>query len=126
MEDLTEKISGILNNPEMMNTIKSLSGLLDSSDEKVTQDNKCEKNDRDEETSNNNSLSLPSFSPEMMQMVLKLMPVLSSVKKDDKYTHFLKALRPLLSETKRKKLDNSAQLLQVMRILPILRNQGIL
>ena len=125
MEDLTEKISGILNNPEMMNTIKSLSGLLDSSDEKSTQDNKCEKNDS-EETSNNNSLSLPSFSPEMMQMVLKLMPVLSSVKKDDKYTHFLKALRPLLSEAKRKKLDNSAQLLQVMRILPILRSQGIL
>lgn len=126
MEDLTEKISGILNNPEMMNTIKSLSGLLDSSDEKTTQENNCEKNDRDEETSNNNSLSLPSFSPEMMQMVLKLMPVLSSVKKDDKYTYFLKALRPLLSEAKRKKLDNSAQLLQVMRILPILRNQGIL
>lgn len=126
MEDLTEKISGILNNPEMMNTIKSLSGLLDSSDEKTTQENNCEKNGKDEETSNNNSLSLPSFSPEMMQMVLKLMPVLSSVKKDDKYTYFLKALRPLLSEAKRKKLDNSAQLLQVMRILPILRNQGIL
>lgn len=124
MEDLTEKITDILSDPEMMNTIKNLSGLLDSSGEKKSQDEKCES--KDNESGNDTSLSLPSFSPEMMQMVLKLMPVLSSVKKEDKYTRFLKALRPLLSEQKRKRLDNSSQLLQIMRILPILRNQGIL
>ena len=89
-------------------------------------ENAAIEDEKNEESSNNNLLPLPSFSPEMMQMVLKLMPVLSSVKKDDKYTQFIKALRPLLSESKRKKLDSSAQLLQVIRILPILRSQGIL
>ena len=61
-----------------------------------------------------------------MQMMLKVMPILSSMKQEDKYTNFLRALRPLLSEARRKKLDSSSQILQIIKILPLLKNQGIL
>lgn len=121
MEDLTGKITELLSDPETMNKIKNLSGLLSPS---ISND----ENSDDPNTSDdiNSDASGFSFSPEMMQMILKLMPVLSSIKKEDKYTRFLAALRPLLSESKRKKLDSSSQILQLMRILPILKSQGIL
>lgn len=123
MEDLTEKITSILSDPEMMNTIKGISGLLDSSGEKTSQHVECETNK--ENTGSENSLSVPSFSPDIMQIMLKLMPALSSLKKDDKYTNFLKALRPLLPEQQRKMIDMSTQLLQIVRILPFLKESGM-
>ncbi len=119
MEDLTEKIAEILSNPEMMNTIKNISGLLGSPSENESCD--------DKESPPESEESSFSFPPEMMQMILKLMPILSSLNnEDDKYTRFLEALRPLLSEKKRKKLDESSKIFKIIRILPILKNQGIL
>ncbi len=124
MEDLTGKIAEILSDPETMNTIKGLTGLLDSSERKKTDE---ESGENKEETENDeNSTSGFSFSPELMQMMLKIVPLLSSMNKEDKYTRFLDALRPLLSEKKRKKLDTSSKLLQLVRILPILKGSGIL
>ena len=121
MEDLTGKITELLSDPETLNKIKSLSGLLGSSnsDDENSQEEGSESGEKEEGTGF-------SFSPEMMQMILKLMPILSSIKKEDKYTRFLAALRPLLSESKQKKLDGSTKILQIIRILPILKSQGIL
>jgi len=124
MEDLTGKIADILSDPETMNTIKGLTGLLDSSERKNPDE---ESGESKEETENNESnTSGFSFSPELMQTMLKIVPLLSSMNKEDKYTRFLDALRPLLSEKKRKKLDTSSKLLQLVRILPILKGSGIL
>ena len=121
MEDLTEKITDILGDPEMMSTIKNISGLLGSSEK---EDN--EKENESSGASGSDDSSGFSFSPEMMQMVLKLMPILASIKKEDKYTKFLEALKPLLSEKRRKKLDGSSQILKIIRIVPMLKDQGIL
>ncbi len=124
MEDLTGKIADILSDPEMMNTIKGLSGLLGSSESEHSDESDCseEKKDSDDSTSTEES----PFPFELMQMMLKVMPILSSMKQEDKYTNFLRALRPLLSEARRKKLDSSSQILQIIKILPLLKNQGIL
>ncbi len=124
MEDLTEKITDMLSDPETMNTLKSISGLLGSSNNEKNYDTD-EKNENPEQADKEENSGF-SFSPEMMQIVLKVIPILSSIKKDDKYTKFLEALRPLLSEEKRKKLDSSSQILKIVRILPLLKNQGIL
>lgn len=122
MEDLTEKITSALSDPEFMNTLKSFSGMLSPS-------NKTEnsENENQNDTSNNSDgFGGFSFSPDMMQMFLKLMPILSSIQQDDKYTKFIYALKPLLSEEKQKKLDNSSQILKLAQILPILKTQGLL
>lgn len=124
MEDLTGKIADILSDPEMMNTIKGLSGLLGSSESENSDGSDCSE---DKTSTEDQPIKEESPFPfEIMQMMLKVMPILSSMKKEDKYTNFLSALRPLLSESKRKKLDNSSQILQLIKILPLLKNQGIL
>lgn len=118
MEDLAGKISELLGNPEIMNTIKGLSGLKNSSESLDSEENTCPNSD-------SNSEEDFEFPAEMMQAVLKLAPLLSSMKKEDKYTNFLKALRPMLSEPRQKKLDSSSQILQIIKILPLLKNQGL-
>lgn len=118
MEDLAGKISDLLSNPEIMSTIKGLSGLNNSSESSGSEENPFSNSEENTEEGF-------EFPAEMMQTVLKLMPLLSSVKKEDKYTNFLKALRPLLSEPRRKKLDSSSSILQIIKILPLLKNQGL-
>lgn len=124
MENLTGKIAEILSDPEMMNTLKGLSGLLGSSESENSDESDCS-----EEKKSSENLTLNEESPfpfEVMQVMLKVIPILSSINKEDKYTNFLNALRPLLSESRRKKLDSSSQILQLVKILPLLKNQGIL
>lgn len=122
MEDLTGKISDILSDPKMMNTIKGFTGLLDSSENKTS--------DKDNSESSNENpdddFSGFSLSPELIQMILKIMPILSSIKKEDKYTRFLDALCPLLSEAKQEKLKGASKILQIIRLLPLLKETGLL
>ncbi len=118
MEDLAGKITELLGNPEIMNMVKGLSGLKDSSEPEYSEENHSPNlNEISEEDS--------EFPFEMMQTILKFAPLLSSLKKDDKYSRFLCALRPLLSEPRQKKLDNSSQILKIIQILPILKDQGL-
>ncbi len=117
MEDLAGKINEILGNPEIMNQIKNFSGLM--------------RNSKNESSSNKNSQeetnSQPDFQipDDMLETFLKLAPILSSIKSEDKYTRFLRALKPLLSEEKQQKIDSSFRVLQIIRILPLLKNNGL-
>ena len=40
-------------------------------------------------------------------------------------TRLLRALRPMLSERRRQKLDQALKLLQFMRVLPLLKSSGL-
>ena len=62
----------------------------------------------------------------MLQTVMKLAPLLSSLNQEDDSTRFLHALRPMLSNERQTKLDQASKILQLMRMLPLLRSQGIL
>lgn len=63
--------------------------------------------------------------PGMLQTVMKLAPLLSSFRQEDDNTRLLHALRPLLKEPRRKKLDEAIRMMQMMRMIPLLKNQGI-
>ena len=63
---------------------------------------------------------------DMLQTVMKLAPLLSSLNQEDDSTRFLHALRPMLSNERQTKLDQASKILQLMRMLPLLRSQGIL
>ena len=62
----------------------------------------------------------------MVSALLRAAPLLSTVKKEDDATRFLAALRPLLSEPRQKKLDEAGRILRLLRILPLLRDSGLL
>ena len=60
-----------------------------------------------------------------LSALLGMAPLLSSLGKDDRDTVLLKALRPYLHGEREKKLDDSVKLMQLLKLLPILREGGI-
>lgn len=69
--------------------------------------------------------AISSITPEMLQAVGKIAPLLSSVNREDDSTRLLHALRPLLSHSRQKKLDEAVKILQMMRLLPLLKDSGL-
>jgi len=120
MEDLTEKLSSLLGDPEIMDKIQNLSGLFGSSENDKSTENENKTSEQTKDKSDDFG-----FSPDMLGTLFKIMPLISSLGKDDKYTKFLKSLKPLLSEERQKKLGDSAKILKLMRILPLIKDQGL-
>ncbi|MCR5636310.1 MAG: hypothetical protein K6F76_03910 [Clostridiales bacterium] len=109
MEDISKKISEILSDPEAMEQIKGLAGMLG--------------NDQSEQQSDNEGISDFSGMPdgaEMLTMAMKIMPLLKQIKEEDNTTMFLKNLRPLLSSERQIKLDEALKIQQLMKLVPLL------
>lgn len=119
MDDLTGKINEILGNPEIMNQIKNFSGLIGS---KSKNNQNPTENSQKEEEKQQPDFQIPD---DMLETFLKLAPIISSMKSEDKHTRFLKALKPLLSKEKQKKIESSFSILQIIKILPLLKNKGL-
>jgi hypothetical protein len=119
MNNLNEAFESILGNPEMFEKVKKLASLFGNELDEKQENNNNEQND-------NPSEDAEGFSPETMQMFMKVVPLLSSTQKDDKNIKLLKALKPLLSVKKQAKVDESIKIMRIMKILPLLKNQEIL
>lgn len=65
-------------------------------------------------------------STEMIASIARIMPLLQQVQTDDDTSRLLQALRPLLSESRRARLDQSMKLLKFMRLMPLLKGSGFL
>ncbi len=57
--------------------------------------------------------------------LLQLAPLMSQFGKDDQNTVLLKALRPYLHGDREKRLDESVKLMQLLKLLPLLRERGL-
>ncbi len=121
MEDLAGKIADLLNDPNIMKKVQSLSGLLGDNLEKKTD----EESDKKENTSEKTESVFSGLSPEMIKNIMKLAPLIASINTKDKYTDLLCALRPLLGPPRQKKLDEASKFLKLLKFLPILKEQGI-
>lgn len=66
------------------------------------------------------------ISPEALQMITKLMPMLSSIQQEDSSTQLLTSLRPFLGKERQGKLDQAKKMLQLMKMLPLIKNTGLL
>ncbi len=60
------------------------------------------------------------------EMLLKILDIVSGINGNDANTALLTALRPLLKAENRPKLDRAARLMKLMRIIPLLRDAGLL
>ena len=69
--------------------------------------------------------SEPIFSDGTLDAILKLMPILASINQEDEKTRLLNALRPFLKEERRKKLDEAIKMMQLFKLLPLIKSQGI-
>lgn len=64
----------------------------------------------------------PLFNPAMIGNLSKLSQALSG---DDDRTAFIKALKPMLNESRQQKADEAIKILKLVQLLPLLRESGL-
>lgn len=109
MDDISEKLATILNDPDSMNRVRQMAESI-LGGEKA--ENKNEEND----------LGITAGD---MQTIMSLVSRFNSSKDDDR-TRLLMALKPHLSEPKREKVDTAVKILKMIELLPLLRESGFL
>ncbi len=73
------------------------------------------------QNSNGNSFGFPD-----MNMLSSLAPVLQAVNSKDERVEFINALRPLLSDDRRKKADEAVKIVRLLSLLPLLKERGLM
>lgn len=121
MDALSSQLSQILSDPQSLARLSQMAGSLGLGG------NSPPEPEPPPEASPPGGMGLSSaLAPEMMGTVMKLAPLLGEINREDDSTRLLRALRPLLGEARQKKLDEALRLLQVIRLLPLLRESGLL
>lgn len=126
MDDLSGKISELLSDPDTMEQIMNLTGML-SGGSNVNDGKSVSKEpalpppkpEQKEES------SLPALSPDTMQTVMRIMPLLGKMNQEDDTSRLLKSLRPFLGESRRNKLDEATKILQLLKILPVIKQLNL-
>lgn len=133
MDDLAEKLSGILNDPESMAQVKSMAESLFSGNS--GSGNAAESNPLANilggNNSGNNALSSllgGNNSAEGAPDVAAIMRVVNLLKsqRDDNRSCLLMALKPHLSTERQSRVDKAVKILKLVSLMPILREQGLL
>ncbi len=124
MEQMTDRLNAILQDPDAMAKIQSLAssmfgGGTDASSSSAPPIPAMPAAP---------AVSPPSdgFSPELLTMMTRLTPMLQNMRRETPDTRLLQALRPLLSPPRQKRLDDAMKLMQMMSLLPLLRSSGLL
>ena len=113
MDDLASKLTEFMSNSGNLESLKGLSGLFEKKDQLTGEVPKPPVQEQS------------PFGTDMMQKAMKIIPLLSSTNKEDESTRFLLALKPLLSEKRRKRIDESIKMLHVIRLMPLLKSQEL-
>ena len=116
MNDIENKISEILSNPESMSEIMNIAKSLGFSQDET----------KDHVKKNSKEPPPDNLQEDMLSAAAKLAPLLSEAKKEDDSTRLLKALKPLLSKPRQDKVDSAIKIIGLLRLLPILKESGAL
>lgn len=109
MDELSQKLAEILNDPESMNRVREMAeDILGNKPEPDPQE------DLSNFLSNSDLINV-------MNLVSKL-----NTNSGDSRTTLLSALKPHLSEPKRDKVDTAIKILRLLELLPILKESGVL
>lgn len=108
--------------PEDMESIKSLaSEFLGSSSESKPTEEKLKPPTDLPDLSKLSGIGMPDLS-----QLSAILPILQTFNKPDNRVEFINALKPLLSEARRRKADEAMNLLRLMSVIPMLRERGML
>lgn len=109
MDELSQKLAEILNNPESMNRVREMA-------EDILGDKK-----EPEPTPDINNILGDNDLIKVMNLVSKL-----NAQADDSRTLLLSSLKPHLSEPKREKVDTAIKILRLLELLPLIKESGVL
>lgn len=112
-DELSKKLDNLLSSPDGMEKIQSMMSALGISPEVLN-------------APPLEAEPAPTAMPAMTELdgLLKLMPLLSQMGKDDQNTTLLKALRPYLHGDREKRLNDSVRMMQLIKFLPFLQKGG--
>lgn len=122
MDAMANKINEILQDPESVAQLRSLASMLGGgasasppgSDAPAAPPSAAP------------PASFDGIPPDMLQNMMKLVPILRDMRRETPDTGLLRALRPLLSVPRQKKVDDAIRIMQLLNILPELKQTGIL
>ena len=118
MDDLTEKLTSLLQNPKGMEQIKNIAQSF------LQQNTPAQPAPVPSAPASAGGGGL-DISPDMLQTVAKLSSVFKTQNTEDDNIRFLLALKPLLSEERRTRTDTAMKLMKMMKLLPALTESGI-
>ena len=123
MDDISAAIRSVLNDPQSMAQIQ---GILQSLGADGAPPAPPPAPVQNTGSAANPLGSLMQNDNPMMAMLMRAAPLLTAANQEDDATRLLAALRPLLGEARRKKLDEASRILKLLHLLPLLRESGIL
>lgn len=136
MDDIAGTINELLQNPAIASLLGQLGGpgfpQQQGDETEQVQTPEQENAGGPQSSPNGSSEGFPDFfsgmglDPELLQTIMRILPLLSQFKQEDENTRFLNALRPMLGAPRQKKLDDSVKLMHLMKMLPVLKDQGVL
>ncbi len=115
MDDISERLAEILNDPESLNRVRAMAeGILG------------EQNQKSEESAPNigSVLSGGGLDPAQLSKIISVMSRLKQ-NNDDNRSQLLLALKPHLSTPRQEKVDTAIKLLKLIDLLPLLKDSGI-
>ena len=112
MDDLSQKLASVLNDPESMERVRQMA-------ENILGENKKTESKDSQITDISSALGAGE-----MQSIMSIISRLKSTGNDPR-TNLLNALKPHLSEPKREKVDTAIKILKVIELLPFLKESGI-
>jgi hypothetical protein len=121
MEDISQKISELLGSPDGMSKIKAAAEELLGSGVFNAEQNK-------DNTVQSTALSLPENLMENMgnlEGIMKIARLFSGEQRDSRI-ELLRALKPHLSNDRKKRVDKAISILKVATLLPVLKEEGLL
>lgn len=146
MDDISEKINSILSDPQAMSMIRSIASSLGNNSpneqSQPGQSDQNENNDLNEQSNQSNQIDVSqiaslvgtlnaasnqsssdksddegSQADGIMQALLKVMPLLNQLNYDDERIKLLHALKPLVSEERRERVDYAEKLIRLMALI---------
>lgn len=139
MDNIQEKIAEIMSDPEALNQVQSLGKMLglgsaDGNKQQLGSISELMNNTKNSGAESEVKRGINNCAPlsaggvptEMMNKMMKLMPIFQQINQEDDVTRLLQALRPFLSEEKCRKLESAKKMLQIMKIIPLLRQGGLM
>lgn len=111
MDDLNEKITRLLSDPEGMAKIQSMMAALGGGEAAPPPPPPP---------------SIPVGGGPDLTALTRLLPLLTGAGEDNEDTRLLAALKPYLHGERAKRLDESMRLLRLAKLLPVLQEQGVL
>lgn len=115
MDDISEKLAELLNDPDSLNRVREMA-------ENILGNNQT----RESTTANQSASIFDGMDIDPMQ-IGKIMSIMSRLRagKEDNRSRLLLALKPHLSAPRQEKVDTAIKLLKIIDLLPYLKDSGI-